>query len=103
VKEEMKKYVFISLVLVLGIYFLGCGKKQQTLEEMQAPMSIESMGQTAATETKAAPEVKAPEVTPPAVQATPEAAASKLEALPPSGPYKPTTEQIQTALKNAGF
>ncbi|MBM3244347.1 MAG: peptidoglycan-binding protein [Candidatus Omnitrophica bacterium] len=27
----------------------------------------------------------------------------KLEAMPPQGPYKPTTVQIQQALKNAGY
>jgi peptidoglycan hydrolase-like protein with peptidoglycan-binding domain len=27
----------------------------------------------------------------------------KLEPLPPAGPYKPTAEEIQTALKNAGY
>jgi len=30
-------------------------------------------------------------------------AGSKLEPLPPSGPYKPSATEIQTALKNAGF
>lgn len=92
----MKRYVLITLVLVSGIYFLGCGQKQQPLEEMQAPMSIESLG-TVSTETKASEVKNTP------LQTMPEAAAPQLAVLPPAGPYKPTTQEIQTALKNAGY
>ncbi|MDD4899382.1 MAG: peptidoglycan-binding domain-containing protein [Candidatus Omnitrophica bacterium] len=101
----MRKYCLIALVLALSFYFLGCGKKQQPLEEMQAPMSIESLG-TVSTEVKPmAAEVKPIETKMPAasVQATTTPTTPALEALPPSGPYKPSTEEIQTALKNAGF
>jgi peptidoglycan hydrolase-like protein with peptidoglycan-binding domain len=45
--------------------------------------------------------------TAPAVTVTPEPALFveevKLEQLPPPGPYKPTSKEIQMALKNAGF
>lgn len=95
----MKKYVFIALAIMLGTYFLGCGKKQQPLEEMQEPMSIESLG-TLSTETKTESEVKVAESKAPSVDVL---AGSKLEPLPPSGPYKPSATEIQTALKNAGF
>ncbi|MDD5594982.1 MAG: peptidoglycan-binding domain-containing protein [Candidatus Omnitrophica bacterium] len=103
----MRKYFLIVLAMSLSFYFLGCGKKQQPLEEMQAPMSIESLG-TASTQASATiPEAKPVETKTPAaaVQTATETASSmpKLETLPPSGPYKPTTEEIQTALKNAGF
>jgi peptidoglycan hydrolase-like protein with peptidoglycan-binding domain len=97
----MKKNAFIILALVLTLYLVGCGKKEAALEESQEPMSMESLS-TINTETKAAPESKAQ-----TTQATPvvetTAAPVKLAPLPPSGPYKPTTQEIQTALKNAGF
>ena len=47
------------------------------------------------TETQEAPESKA--------QPAPSVAPTQSVQLPPSGPYKPTTQEIQTALKNAGF
>ncbi|MDD2680219.1 MAG: peptidoglycan-binding domain-containing protein [Candidatus Omnitrophica bacterium] len=94
----MKKFVFIVLASLAAISLFGCGKKQQTLEEMQQPMSMETLTTMSAT----APEAKAPEAkvevgTPTVVKA------AKLEPLPPAGPYKPTPVEIQTALKNTGF
>jgi peptidoglycan hydrolase-like protein with peptidoglycan-binding domain len=97
----MRKYGFIILALVLSIYFLGCGKKQQSLEEMQAPMSIESLS-TITTEATTMPETKVAETKPKVTQTTPEPTL-KAETTPPAGPYKPTSEQIQIALKNAGY
>ncbi len=97
----MKKFGFIVLVFAIGIYLVGCGKKQQSLEEMQQPMSMETlstMSTTAPSAPEAKVETKAPEAAAPAVSK-----AVKLEPLPPSGPYKPTATEIQTALKNAGF
>jgi len=101
----MKKFGFIVLILGVTIYLFGCGKKQQTLEEMQQPMSMETLS-TMSTTAPSAPEAKI-EVKPvneakvetemPAVKA------AKLEPLPPSGPYKPTATEIQSALKSAGF
>ncbi|MDD2752203.1 MAG: peptidoglycan-binding domain-containing protein [Candidatus Omnitrophica bacterium] len=101
----MKKYFLIALVFALSFYFLGCGKKQQPLEEMQAPMSIESLGTVGEVKTTV-PEAKPVETKVPAagtVAITIPEAAPKLEPLPPSGPYQPSTEEIQTALQNAGF
>jgi len=101
----MKRTGFIVLALVLaGSCLWGCGKKEPSTDElMQEPLSMESLGAMNATETKVAPEMKpvsgAVEVKPAvAVQAEP-----KLEPLPPAGPYKPTSTEIQTALKNAGY
>jgi len=97
----MKKNAFIILALVLTVYLVGCGKKEAPMEESQEPMSMESLS-TVSTETKAAPDVKVQTTqAAPAVEVT--AAPAKLEPLPPSGPYKPTTQEIQTALKNAGL
>ncbi|MDD5518687.1 MAG: peptidoglycan-binding domain-containing protein [Candidatus Omnitrophota bacterium] len=92
----MKNLVFIIIAFITTISVLGCGKKQQTLEEMQQPISMETLT------TMQSPEVKAPEAkvevgTPIVVRG------AKLEALPPAGPYKPTPVEIQTALKNANF
>ena len=100
----MKKSVFIILTLALAVYLAGCGKKQKSLEEMQEPMSMEALS-TLNAETKNAPEAKTQEqaVTQPAQPAPATGTAAKLEPLPPSGPYKPSPTEIQTALKNAGF
>ena len=86
----MKKFVFIFLVLIV-MFMFGCGKKQQALEEMQEPMSMEALS-TITTTASTAPVSASPEVMPPV-----------LEPLPPAGPYKPTAVEIQTALKNAGY
>ncbi|MFA5156795.1 MAG: peptidoglycan-binding domain-containing protein [Candidatus Omnitrophota bacterium] len=100
----MKKTGFIVLTLAIaGICLWGCGQKEPSSEElMQDPMSMESLSTMTATDTKAMPgmkpEVGIQEVKPAAVTAEP-----KLEPLPPAGPYKPTSSEIQTALKNAGY
>lgn len=97
----MKKNAFIILALVSTVYLVGCGKKEVAMEESQEPMSMESLSAVTA-ETKAVPDAKTQATqAAPAVEAT--AAPVKLEPLPPSGPYKPTTQEVQTALKNAGF
>jgi peptidoglycan hydrolase-like protein with peptidoglycan-binding domain len=83
----MKKFVFIILALGVAVYLIGCGKKKQPIEEVQQPMTMEELSKLG-TETKLTP------------AAQPQ---TQLEPLPPAGPYKPTNEQIQTALKNAGF
>ncbi len=93
----MRRSVFIILALAVVVYLAGCGKKQKSLEEMQEPMSMEAMS-TLNAETKNAPEAKIQEQAP--ATASP---AAKLAPLPPSGPYKPSGIEIQTALKNAGF
>jgi peptidoglycan hydrolase-like protein with peptidoglycan-binding domain len=93
----MKKSVFIILAIAVVVYLAGCGKKQQTLEEMQEPMSMEALS-TLGSETKNLSEAKTQEL-----QAGAVSPAQKLEPLPPPGPYKPSAIEIQTALKNAGY
>ena len=88
----MKKYLPAMLVILFSICMFGCQKKQ-ALEEAQIPLSMETL--SAINTTMVAPEAKAPESAP--------ATAAKLEPLPPAGPYKPTSTEIQTALKNAGY
>ncbi|MCK9604362.1 MAG: peptidoglycan-binding protein [Candidatus Omnitrophica bacterium] len=94
----MKKFVFIILTLVVAIYLFGCGKKEAAIDESQEQMSMD----TVVTDVKTTPEAQAPvlPVAPVVVTAkTPE----KVEALPPSGPYKPTIQEVQTALTHAGL
>jgi peptidoglycan hydrolase-like protein with peptidoglycan-binding domain len=101
----MKKFGFIVLVLVFATSLFGCGKKQPTLEEMQQPMSMETLS-TMSTTTPAAPETKVEGRAPEAkveVGLPVVAKVGRLESLPPGGPYKPTGIEIQGALKNAGF
>ena len=88
----MKGFIIFGLCLcVLSSLVLGCGKKQESLEQMQEPLSVEvtPVSTTLVTQTE-----------------TSVAAAGKVQEsqipLPPAGPYKPTNEEIQTALKNAG-
>lgn len=80
----MKKYLVIGAVIIFTIYMFGCRKKEVTMEESQEPMSMEALSTMSA-----------------AMPTTPEAKVS--EPLPPAGPYKPTSIEIQTALKNAKF
>lgn len=107
----MKRIVLISLIVAVGVYLAGCTKKEASLEESQVPMSMEALNAlhsetqavSEATKTKSTTAQK-PEVlvTTPTSSATVQAPAN-LEPLPPQGPYKPTVQQIQAALKNAGF
>lgn len=93
----MKRIGFFILLLAFGVYLAGCGKKQAAEESAQESMSMENLS-----EVKATPEVKTQEAKSAAGQVT-SAPEPKLAPLPPSGPYKPTISEIQTALKNAGF
>jgi peptidoglycan hydrolase-like protein with peptidoglycan-binding domain len=90
----MKKFLVLLLVVGFTFYMFGCGRrKQATLEEMQEPVSIEALSAMNAT----ASVVASPQA--PVVSLT----EANLEPLPPGGPYKPSVEQIQTALKNAQY
>jgi peptidoglycan hydrolase-like protein with peptidoglycan-binding domain len=100
----VKKIILVVLVFASGLYMFGCGKKQQSLEDMQQPMSMETLATMSTTATNSA-ELKVPEVNKDAqaVLGPVSSQTGKLDPLPPSGPYKPTAIEIQTALKNAGF
>ena len=89
----MKKYVFIILALSLTVYLTGCGQKKEAMEESQEPLSIEvSPGA-----------IVSGAQMPDASLTAPETVKTAELPLPPQGPYKPTNQEIQTALKNAGF
>ena len=92
----VKKYVFIVLAILVVSYLVGCGKKQEALEEMQEPMPIEQAGQLSV-ETKAMPESTT------LAEQGATASGANLKPLPPSGPYTPSAKEIQLALKNAGL
>ena len=96
----MRKIVFVISVFVLAVSFYGCGKKQQALEDMQQPMSMETLA-TMNTSSPSESKVFEPKVE--TVSTSVSTQQAKLEPLPPAGPYKPTVNEIQTALKNAGF
>jgi peptidoglycan hydrolase-like protein with peptidoglycan-binding domain len=95
----MKRTGFIIFVLAAAVCLAGCGKKEPASEEqLQDPTSMETLGTMSTTETKALPAMKPEVKVPVAAPVEP-----NLAPLPPSGPYKPTTSEIQTALKNAGY
>lgn len=105
----MKNLGIIIFVLALSFSLTGCNKKQPPVEQgFQEPVSMEALS-AMGTEQSAAPEVKAMEGKAPGIKTEvikPEVSIPvepKLEPLPPSGPYKPTANEIQTALKNAGY
>lgn len=107
----MNKVLILVGVIALSISICGCGKKKETLQEMQEPMSIESLSTiNAETMVPVGDASKAAAVVPKATvdvkpQVAPDAAiAVKAEA--PAGimvSSKPAATEIQTALKNAGF
>jgi hypothetical protein len=99
----MKRFGLMLLVLAMVICAAGCQKKQESLEDMQQPMSPEDLNRLSTQNQPAAPAATgaAPTaMTPTASVVTP---SGQLEELPPSGPFQPTATEIQTALKNAGF
>jgi len=93
----MKRVFLFVLALVLSVALISCSKKQETLEEMQQPMSPEDLNRIKTGTEANVTASSAPQAT---VVSTTEA---KLEPLPPSGPYKPGAKEIQAALKNAGY
>jgi len=102
----MRKCVIILGVLFLSISVFGCGRRSEPLETAQEPIAIDTISTMSAEPTGTPASNPTTNFTPADVstltqpQAAPQA---KLKPLPPQGPYKPTTKEIQTALKNAGF
>lgn len=95
----MKRLLSFALMLLVLAALSGCGRKQE-MEDLQ-PITMESLSTTTGF-TQAAPDLKAQEagvLTVPAAATLPK----ELVPLPPQGPYQPTANEIQTALKNAGF
>ncbi len=103
----LRCFVLLVVTVSIGALLGGCGKKEATLEQMQEPMSMEALSTLKMQEPTAAGTTagaKGTEISASAVkQPVAAGAAQGLEPLPPSGPYKPSVADIQTALKNAGF
>ncbi|TBR17394.1 hypothetical protein EPO66_02805 [bacterium] len=101
----MKKLIVLSIALVLVIGISACSKKQESLEDMQQPMSPEDLSRLSNSTQQATQSSTA--VKPEVAQVVPAApvkqVAPVVENLPPAGPYKPSNQEIQTALKNAGY
>ncbi len=93
----MQKYGFIVLVAAAAIYMSGCGKKEKPVADEMA-VSMESLTEVPAE--SVAPQVSQP---PQAASVSAPLVSQGFQSLPPVGPYKPAVEQIQTALKNAGY
>jgi len=96
----MRKYVFILSLLGVGMVIFGCAKKKEaSLEQMQEPLSSEVLGAISATTAPIiVPDPGIKDVVAPTISLT----EAQFEPLPPEV-NKPTIDQIQAALKNAGF
>ena len=97
----MKKTVLIICALVLTIGLYGCGKKKTADELMQEGVSMDAL--TAMNAEVASAHQMPAQVEKGAANVPSTVSEPKLETLPPAGPYKPTGNEIQTALQNAGF
>jgi len=100
----MKKLAFFILVLGISLSLISCSKKQAALEEFQEPVSIETISMLN-TQAQVDSEAKA---SVPARAASPGVSVpvntqAKAEVLLSAASAKPAIEEIQTALKNAGF
>ena len=98
----MKKAIFLVFILVIAVYLTGCGKKQEALEQMQEPMSMEALSAINNT-------TNASVTVPPTAVASGQQEMS-MQGMPQEmstpGPIVsgvPTEQEIQTALQNAGF
>lgn len=89
----MRKNVLIILGLILSLGIIGCGKKQQSLEQMQEPISMEALSTMNVATAPSIPEA--------ASGVSAQGPSGQLAALPTSG--KPSAQEIQTALKNAKY
>ena len=95
----MKRATVVILVALLSISILGCGKKNVNPAESQEAMSLEALNALSANMTMTPAETKPLPVASTAI-ATPQ---TKSEAASSAAALRPTTEDIQAALKNAGF
>ncbi len=99
----MKKLIVVILAVAFSINLAGCGKKHSSSKDViPEAMSIEelsTMGVESKEKIDTAVNNASQTVMPPAKDIyVPE---GKLASLPPSGPYKPSIKDIQSALKNA--
>ncbi|MDD5669858.1 MAG: peptidoglycan-binding domain-containing protein [Candidatus Omnitrophica bacterium] len=106
----MRKFLIAVAVVALSVSLAGCHKKQQSLEELQQPMAPEDLNRISSqTQQMSAPPqsgdmtASSPAPVDSSMAPLSPIGETRMEPLPPSGPFKPTEKEIQEALKNAGF
>lgn len=87
----MKALAIVSAVILCCSFSFGCGQK----DEMDASQELLSLEELSSMKVSDSVSVAADEGESLGV--------AGLKSLPPSGPYKPSAQEIQTALKNAGY
>lgn len=93
----MKSFLFLVLLLAACLSLSACGKKEPAITDIQEPYSMDEMSAV-----QVAPPVQAvPKAEPAPI--VPVAEVKTEVAVPVAAVSKPTVEQIQTALKNAGY
>lgn len=99
---KMKRLIVVVLAVVFSINLAGCGKKSSK-EAASEAMSIEQLS-TMSAESKEKTDAAVNNPSQAAMPAAKDTVAPEvnLASLPPSGPYKPSIKDVQTALKNAG-
>jgi peptidoglycan hydrolase-like protein with peptidoglycan-binding domain len=89
----MKRFFIFAAAVFMFAALSGCNKQQEA-EDLQ-PVTLESLSVSSSQAPAMPQDVNLPVVS--------DAGVKELMPLPPSGPYKPSEIEIQTALKNAGF
>jgi len=96
----MKRILIVVLMAALGFYILGCGRSDQSAEQMQEPMSLESLGTISTEPGEALDDFEDTA----SVEVIEVAGGVEVELTPiPGPPYNPSKKEIQLALQNAGF
>jgi peptidoglycan hydrolase-like protein with peptidoglycan-binding domain len=100
----MKKFVFIVLVIAVGVYVSGCGKKEKVEEELPQTLSVDTLSNIS-TPLSSSKSTAQPQTAVPKEMATVQQMAQTTASVPAPqlSPAKPTSQDIQTALKNAGY
>lgn len=92
----MGRFTIVIFTLIAIVSFTGCKKK----EAVENPLTMEQI-EIIGSQNAQVEQVKAEEAN--AVTQPVSSPRAQSEPLPPQGPYKPTSQQIQTALKNSGY
>jgi murein L,D-transpeptidase YcbB/YkuD len=95
----MRNFVVIFVVVALAISLPGCTRKEEIVDELQQPMTMETLSSSPVSPAIST-EVKTVEIKPQVTSAVEQA---KIGPAIPAGPFNPSATDIQTALKNAGY
>ncbi|MCX5713582.1 MAG: peptidoglycan-binding domain-containing protein [Candidatus Omnitrophica bacterium] len=100
----MRRFLVLSVMVIFALCAFGCSKKQPAMEEGQESMSTSSLpSDTSASMQQGGVTTQTTATEAPGTAATAMTETKTEPPLPPSGPFKPAVQEIQTALKNAGF